>query len=124
MGREKFILDGVNEKSDDKEVLSAFIKQHYALREGIGQLPPEIVIPTTLPDFDEVQLLLHKMVSPKQDGENSSAKLVLHSVSEENRRLMKLAQDNAGPVLTEEESKGETRKRERLRSLKRPEGGT
>ena len=45
-------------------------------------------------------------------------KVVLASESEENQRLMKLAQENARLVLSEQESKGDVRKRERLRALK------
>ena len=47
VGREKYILEGVNEKTDDNEVISSFIKQHYTLREtNLQRLPQEIVIPT------------------------------------------------------------------------------
>ncbi|MHB2036574.1 MAG: excinuclease ABC subunit UvrC [Nitrososphaerales archaeon] len=119
VGREKFILDGVAEKSDDKDVLSAFIKQHYSMREGrVGKLPQEIVIPTNIPDLSEVQLLIRELGSSQMESGNSEGKLVLHSASEENRKLMRLAQDNAILVLKEEESRNEVRKRERLRSLK------
>jgi excinuclease ABC subunit C len=118
VGREKFILDGVNVKSTDNEVISSFIKQHYTQRETSGgQLPQEIVIPIDLPDLAEVQWLIREPRN-SQENRNSNGKLVLHSISEENKRLMKLAQDNAILVLKEEESKGEVRKRERLRSLK------
>ena len=119
VGREKFILNGVTEKSDDKDVLSAFIKQHYSMREGkVEKLPQEIVIPTSIPDLSEVQLLIRELGSSQVEGGDSVGKLVLHSASEENRRLMRLAQDNAILVLKEEESRDEVRKRERLRSLK------
>lgn len=117
MGREKFILEGVNEKSNDNEVISSFIKQHYSQREtGGGLLPQEIVVPSDLPDLAEVQLLIREIA--KSPETESSGKLVLYSANEENSRLMKLAQDNAILVLKEEGSKDEVRKRERLRSLK------
>ena len=46
VGREKYILEGVNEKTDDKEVVSSFIKQHYSQREtNLQHLPQEIVYP-------------------------------------------------------------------------------
>ncbi|MDG6921983.1 MAG: excinuclease ABC subunit UvrC, partial [Nitrososphaerota archaeon] len=116
VGREKFILDGVNEGSNEGETISSFIKQYYSRRELTGEkLPQEIVIPMNLPDMEDAQLLIHKLGPPNQD---SLGKLVLHTSSEENKRLMKLAQDNAVLVLIEEESKTEVRKRERLRSLK------
>ena len=109
VGREKFTLDGVSEASSDGEVLSAFVKQHYS--RGSGRLPPEIVVPKMLPDAEDVQLLI-------RSGEQQEGKLVLSSTSEENQRLMKLAEDNARLVLKHEESRDEVRKRERLRSLK------
>jgi excinuclease ABC subunit C len=119
IGREKYILEGVNEKTDDKEVVSSFIKQHYSQTEANRQhLPQEIVIPSDLPDLAEVQWLIHELGTAQSKGEHSEGKLVLYSDSEENRNLMKLAQDNAVLVLKEEESKDEVRKRERLRSLK------
>ena len=62
--------------------------------------------------------MIHELGTAQSKGENSEGKLVLFSDSEENRNLMKLAQDNAVLVLKEEESKDEVRKRERLRSLK------
>ena len=58
------------------------------------------------------------MAPRNRRAEILNGKFVLHSDSEENRKLMKLAQDNAILVLREEESKDEVRKRERLRSLK------
>ena len=109
VGREKFTLDGVSEASSDGEVLSAFVKQHYS--RGSGRLPPEIVVPKMLPDAEDVQLLI-------RSGEQQEGKLVLSSTSEENQRLMKLAEDNARLVLKHEESRDEVRKRELLRSLK------
>jgi excinuclease ABC subunit C len=111
VGRERFTLDGVSENSSDGEMLSAFVKQHYSKNSGRG-LPQEIVLTTNLPDTDDVQLLI------RGGEEKESGKLVLSSTSEENERLMKLAQDNATLVLKQEESRDEVRKRERLRSLK------
>ncbi len=114
VGREKFILDGVNAKSDEGEILSAFIKLHYAPGEtAFVQMPQEIVIHVDFPDIEEVQLLLRG-----SRGDLGSGQLVLYSTSDENSRLMKLARDNAALVLKEEESKDDVRKRERLRSLK------
>ena len=119
VGREKFILDGVNDESDEKEILSAFIKQHYSPKEKwIGLVPQEIVIPSEIADLEEVQLLIREQGTDQQNGEKSKGQLVLCSTSDENRRLMRLAQDNAVLVLKEEESRDEVRKRERLRSLK------
>lgn len=114
IGTDKFIIDGVSPVSQDREVISAFIKQHYASEESrIGNMPHEIVIPMELPDSDEVQTLLS---STKPDSDKPI--LSLFSANEENRRLSKLAQDNAELLLKEQESKDEFRKRERLRSLK------
>ena len=130
IGREKFILDGVSSATSDEEILSAFIKQHYSsLETRVGkQLPHDIVIPMELPDSAEVKSLLVSLADQPIKGDNSGEgfpgatpsgiELSLSSSSEENKRLMKLAQDNAQLVLKEHESKEDIRKRERLRSLK------
>ncbi len=123
VGREKYILDVVSEQAVDAEILSAFIKQHYSSTEALvgHQFPQEIVIPTELGDSSEIEELLR--IAATQDDEAKEApkvsvRLVTAQSSEENRRLMKLAQDNAQLVLKEQESKGEVKKRERLRALK------
>lgn len=112
VGREKFVLDGVDLKSEDRGVLAAFVKQHYSQIGKREQLPHEIVIPTELPEMESIQLMIN---SSSSDNEGM---LVLSYTSEENKNLMKLAQDNALMVLKEEESRDEVHKRERLRALK------
>ena len=115
VGRDKFVLDGVSDSSHDAEVISAFIKQHYASPEArVSELPQEVVVPVELPDHDDVLSLLNNL--GRADGER--IKLSLSSSSEENSKMMKLAQENAVMVLKEEESKDEVKKRERLRALK------
>jgi excinuclease ABC subunit C len=118
IGREKYILDIVSETAGDPEILSAFIKQHYSSTEALvgHQFPHELVIPFELSDSGEIEELLQ---SSQPNGEGVlSVKLVRADSSEENRRLMKLAQDNAQLVLKEQESKIDVKKRERLRALK------
>ena len=115
VGRDKFVLDGVGESSKDPEILSAFTKQHYASPEArIAELPHEVVLPMKLPDHDDVLALINNL--GRSDGEK--IRLSLSSSSDENNKMMKLAQDNAVMVLKEEESKDEVKKRERLRALK------
>ena len=115
VGRDKFVLDGVGNSSQDAEVISAFIKQHYASLEArVSELPQEVVVPVELPDHDDVLYLLNNL--GRADGER--IKLSLSSSSEEKTKMMKLAQENAVMVLKEEESKDEVKKRERLRALK------
>ncbi|MDG6996262.1 MAG: excinuclease ABC subunit UvrC [Nitrososphaerota archaeon] len=115
VGRDKFVLDGVNDSSLDAEIISAFIKQHYASLEArISELPHEVVVPVELPDHEEVLSLLNNLGRADEEG----IKLSDSTSSEENRKLMKLAQENAVMVLKEEESKDEVKKRERLRALK------
>ncbi|MGI0090823.1 MAG: excinuclease ABC subunit UvrC, partial [Nitrososphaerales archaeon] len=121
VGREKFILDDVGEaSSDEAEILSAFIKQHYSSQEARikNKLPAEIVVPFELKDSEEIKSLLDGLSEQQDEGKGSRTRLFLASESEENRRLMKLAQDNAALVLKERESKDDVRKRERLRALK------
>jgi excinuclease ABC subunit C len=117
IGREKYILDVVSEQAEDSEIVSAFIKQHYSSTEALvgHQFPQEIVVPVELPDSGEIEELLRNSAAK---DEAVSVKLVNSESSEENRRLMKLAQDNAQLVLREQESKGDVKKRERLRALK------
>lgn len=112
IGREKFILEGAQSSSEDKEVIGAFLKQHYTQIGKTTALPQEIVIPTEPADMSQVQELIH------ETSKNNNGTLVLYSSSNENTRLMKLAQENAMMVLKEEESKDDIRKRERLRALK------
>ncbi len=115
VGRDKFVLDGVNDSSSDGEVLSAFIKQNYATPEArVSALPHEIVVPSELPDHEEVLSLLNSI----ETTDKERLRISLSSSSEENEKMMKLAQDNAILVLKEEESKDEVKKRERLRALK------
>ena len=76
-------------------------------------MPNDIVVPIELPDYAEVQTLLSGTAK-----DLSKLAIVLSSANEENRRLAKLAQDNAELVLKEQESKDEVKRRERLRSLK------
>jgi excinuclease ABC subunit C len=111
IGREKFIIEGANPLSKDSEILSAFIKQHYGSQQArISQLPDELVLPTTLEDAEEIELLLN--------SSGRKIKISDGSKMSENKGLLKLAQENAQLVLSEEESKGEVLKRERLRGLK------
>ncbi|MDG7000684.1 MAG: excinuclease ABC subunit UvrC, partial [Nitrososphaerota archaeon] len=115
VGRDKFVLDGVNDSSLDGEILSAFIKQNYATPEArVSALPHEMVVPSELPDQEEVLSLLNSI----ETIDKERLKISLSSSSEENEKMMKLAQDNAILVLKEEESKDEVKKRERLRALK------
>jgi len=122
VGREKYILDVVSEQVPDSEIVSAFIKQHYSSTEALvgHEFPHEIIVPTELSDSAEIEEMI-RAASVTTEGESSdrvSAKIVTADSSEENGRLMKLAQDNAQLVLKEQESKGDVKKRERLRALK------
>jgi excinuclease ABC subunit C len=120
IGRQRFILDGTSAAVSDAEVISAFVKLHYTSQEArVAELPQEVVVPTELPDHDDVVSLLRvARGEQKEGGAEESVKLAIASESEENTRLMKLAQENAIMVLKEQESKDEVRKRERLRALK------
>lgn len=112
VGREKFIVEGTHSSSTDSEILSAFVKQHYGSAQAmISELPEELVVPVAIEDADDIELLLN----------SSGAKTIKISnglKSPENRALLKLAQENAQLVLSEEESRDEVRKSERLRGLK------
>lgn len=112
IGREKFILEGASPSSKDSEILSAFIKQHYgSALASVSLLPEELVLPVTLEDAEDIKLLLDR-------SKTKPVKISDGSKSVENRSLLKLAQENAQLVLSEEESRDEVRKRERLRGLK------
>ncbi len=120
VGREKYILDVVTEIATDSEILSAFLKQHYSSTEALvgHQFPQEIVVPTELTDASEIEEMIRSVGARTEEELKVSTKLVTTESSEENRRLMKLAQDNAQLVLKEQESKVDVKKRERLRALK------
>ncbi len=120
VGREKYILDVVTASAEDSEILSAFIKQHYTSTEALvgHQFPQEILVPVYLSDAKEIEELIKSIAAEAEERVDVSVKLVTAGLSEENRRLMKLAQDNAQLVLKEQESKVDVRKRERLRALK------
>ncbi len=115
VGREKFILDGTNPSTEHSEIISAFIKQHYGSSQAEPErIPPEIVVQEELPDIREIELLLTDL----KNTHSNPIKITTGTQSEENRRLLQLAKENAILVLKEEESKDEVRKRERLRALK------
>ena len=120
VGREKYILDVVTEIATDSEILSPFLKQHYSSTEALvgHQFPQEIVVPTELTDASEIEEMIRSVGARTEEELKVSTKLVTTESSEENRRLMKLAQDNAQLVLKEQESKVDVKKRERLRALK------
>ena len=124
VGREKYILDVVSSKADDSEILSAFIKQHYSSTEAMvgHQFPNELIVPIDLPDSAEIEALIQGISRTETDTDGEvpikTVRLISASSNEENRRLMKLAQDNALLVLKEQESKEDVKKRERLRALK------
>jgi excinuclease ABC subunit C len=112
VGREKFILEGTAQ-STDPEILSAFVKQYYGNHPNASK-SDEIVLPFALPDRAQVQMLLDSLHS----GNGTKVKIVSNSRSPENISLLKLATENASLVLKEEESKDETRKRQRLEGLR------
>lgn len=123
VGREKYILDVVSAQASDTEILSAFLKQHYSSTEAVvgHQFPHEIIVPMELPDIAEIEEMLKDSLErfgKDEKGEPVGTKIVTAESSEENSRLMKLAQDNAQLVLKEQESKEDVKKRERLRALK------
>jgi excinuclease ABC subunit C len=119
IGRQKFILDGTSAASSDAEVISAFVKQHYTSQEArVAELPHELIVPSELPDHDDVVSLLKVLKGENKEGTEGEIKLAIASDNGENARLMKLAQENAIMALKEQESKDEVRKRERLRALK------
>lgn len=109
--RKKFLLDGVDQNCKDEEIISAFVKQHYSQFGIRGRSLHEIVVPVELPEMDMVQQFI-------SNSSNQVTSLVLSSASEENKKLMRLAQENAVMALKEQESRDEVRKRERLRALK------
>jgi excinuclease ABC subunit C len=121
IGREKFILEGAELAAKDADIISAFVKQYYGSSDLL-ELPEEIVLPFAIDDPKEVALLLNaRAEKSKLTVPESSVKEIKISMTpetEENKLLLKLAQENADLVLKEEESRDEVRKRERLRALK------
>jgi excinuclease ABC subunit C len=115
VGSDKFIIEGANPNSEDSEIVSAFIKQYYGSSQGENdRIPAEIVVPVDLPDVEEIRGLLDSL----RKKEGLGVRISLGLSNTENRKLLKLAQENALFVLKEEESKDEVQKRERLRALK------
>lgn len=121
VGREKFILEGANLAPEDSEIMSAFIKQYYGSNASL-EFPDEIVVPFELEDLNEVKLLLDSQIAKRgaidTESEYKEIKISFSPRNEENKLLLRLAQENADLVLKEEESKDEVRKRERLDALK------
>jgi excinuclease ABC subunit C len=123
VGRDKFVLEGASPSSKDSEILSAFIKQYYGSASATltSELPSELVLPMALDDEKDVELLLNAGFENKSSQSNQQQKrTIISSASHtpENLSLLNLAQENALLVLKEEESKNETKKRERLQALK------
>lgn len=119
VGRDKFVLEGASPSSKDGEILSAFIKQYYGSSTAQAlEMPDELVVPFSLEDEKDIELLLNAELKKNQGKEEKKIKISSSSHSPVNLSLLKLAQENALLVLKEEESRGEVRKRERLRALK------
>jgi excinuclease ABC subunit C len=119
VGRDKFVIEGASSTSKDSEILSAFIKQYYGSSSALAsEMPDEIIIPFPLDDEKDVELLLNSQVAKTQTEQKKSIKISSSSHNSVNLALLKLAHENALVVLKEEESKTETRKKERLRALK------
>ncbi|MHB1907510.1 MAG: excinuclease ABC subunit UvrC [Nitrososphaerales archaeon] len=111
VGRDKFVLEGVSQSSKNSTILGAFIKQYYGMAQAL-EIPDELIVPFELEDEEEVKLLLNMRKGGNQ------VKIFSSNHVGENKSLLKLAGENATLVLTEEESKDDVRKRERLRALK------
>ncbi|HZW57822.1 MAG TPA: excinuclease ABC subunit UvrC [Nitrososphaerales archaeon] len=61
IGSEKFLLEGVTPSFEDAEVLSAFLKQHYASEETRARgYPEEIVVPMKLNDSKEIEAMIEE----------------------------------------------------------------
>jgi excinuclease ABC subunit C len=120
VGREKFILEGTSSASTDPEIISAVIKQHYGSSGAEeGRIPSEIIVPCELPDSSDLTMLLESLVEKRDVTESEfHLKITVGTNSPENRKLLKLAEDNALLALKDEESKGEILRREKLRALK------
>jgi excinuclease ABC subunit C len=119
VGRDKFILEGARGATKNSEILSAFIKQYYGSFGTLTEeMPDELVIPYELEDAADTELLLNARLNQHREEKQKIIRVLSASDSPENAGLLKLAQENALLVLKEEESKGEVRKRERLRALK------
>jgi excinuclease ABC subunit C len=124
VGRDKFVLEGAGSSSKDSDILSAFVKQYYGSSAAslTEEMPDELVLPFALEDERDVELLLDSQLERRRSSQSkdSAKKIKISSTSHshENLSLLKLAQENALLVLKEEESKAETKKRERLQALK------
>lgn len=82
IGSRHFDFNNIGE--DDPELLSSFILQHY---EGQVEIPPEILLPTSLSDRESVEEIL----SGRQN-----CKIILHAPQRgEKKALLDMAQTNA-----------------------------
>jgi excinuclease ABC subunit C len=127
----------------DSEIISALISQYYgapisgARASNAGgdddndvggssfeeRIPSEIVVPCEIRESEEISSLLGSLKRGNKEekegeGKGGGVRITIGTNSPENRRLLKLAQENALLVLKEEGSKSEFRRRERLRALK------
>ena len=93
ISRDVFLLENLGD-GPDEEALSAFIKQYYATA---GSVPPRVLVPSTLPDADELTVFLEARRGTK----------VALSVPQrgEGRALMDLAGRNAGETLSREQAR-------------------
>ena len=93
VGRDVFLLENLGD-GPDEEAISAFIKQYYATA---GSVPPRVLVPSELPDADELTLFLEARRGTK----------VALSVPQrgEGRALMDLAGRNAGETLSREQAR-------------------
>ena len=93
LSRDIFLLENVAEDTDE-EALTSFVKQYYA---RAGSIPPQVLVPFSLPDADELETFLaaraeHKVrLRVPQRGEG--------------RKLMALASRNAAETLEREQAR-------------------
>lgn len=92
LGRDAHRFAGIREESDE-DLVSSIVSRHYLSggREGLGQLPREVLLPRDFEDRDVLEEIL---------SEAAGRKVRVHTpLRGEKRRLLELAADNARQVL-------------------------
>nr|MDO8099728.1 excinuclease ABC subunit UvrC [Candidatus Njordarchaeota archaeon] len=103
-----YFLEGVGGSSDE-QILSAFTNQHYHYG-APSSIPPEIVVQEELEDKELLQRSLTEKRRRSPEGASTTAVEIVTPVSEEDSKLVQMANRNAEAYLEQSLSQEERRK--------------
>nr|MDO8135577.1 excinuclease ABC subunit UvrC [Candidatus Njordarchaeum guaymaensis] len=103
-----YFLEGVGGSSDE-QILSEFTNQHYHYG-APSSIPPEIMVQKELEDKELLQRSLTEKRKSSPEGASTTAVKIMSPVSEEDSKLVQMANRNAEAYLEQSLSQEERRK--------------